>query len=352
MSIAWTADPVVEQWGVWELALRGPSKGNPYEEVEWSARFVCGDRVIETSGFYDGDGVYRLRFMPDRIGVWTFVTRGSCPELDGLEGNFTSEPPIIGNHGPVKVYDRRHFAYSDGTRYYPFGTTCYAWHLQGEALEERTLETLKHAPFNKLRMCVFPKHYAYNRTEPTLYPYEGSPETGWDTSRFNPEYFRRLEFRVLNLLDLGVEADLILFHPYDQWGFSSMDAAADTRYLKYVIARLSAYRNVWWSLANEYDLIKNKTMQDWDRLLGIVGAEDPYGRLRSIHNWHAPHVHQRSYDNFYDHAKATVTHASIQHSDLFLVNAWAAAYDKPIVVDECCYEGNLSESWGNITAAC
>ena len=33
-------------------------------------------------------------------------------------------------------------------------------------------------------------------------------------------------------------------------------AAVDDRYLRYVVARLAAYRNVWWSLANEYDFRK------------------------------------------------------------------------------------------------
>jgi len=43
-----------------------------------------------------------------------------------------------------------------------------------------------------------------------------------------------------------------------------MPAAADDRYLRYVIARLAAYRNVWWSLANEYDFLLNtKPMGQW-----------------------------------------------------------------------------------------
>ncbi len=33
--------------------------------------------------------------------------------------------------------------------------------------------------------------------------------------------------------DLGIEADLILFHAYDRWGFSDMGRAADDRYVRY-----------------------------------------------------------------------------------------------------------------------
>ena len=55
-------------------------------------------------------------------------------------------------------------------------------------------------------------------------------------------------------------------HPYDRWGFSMMKAEDDDRYWKYVLARFSAYRNVWWSLANEYDLMHKKTLSDWEQM--------------------------------------------------------------------------------------
>ena len=37
--------------------------------------------------------------------------------------------------------------------------------------------TLKASPFNKVRMCVFPKWYDHNRKEPALYPFEGTAPT-------------------------------------------------------------------------------------------------------------------------------------------------------------------------------
>ena len=108
-------------------------------------------------------------------------------------------------------------------------------------MQEQTLATLAKAPFNKLRMCVFPKNYAYNRNEPQYYPFAKDAAGKWDFTRFNPAFFRHLERRVSELGDLGIEADLILFHPYDEgrWGFDRMNADADRRYLRYVVARSS-----------------------------------------------------------------------------------------------------------------
>jgi hypothetical protein len=339
----------IERWGLFELSLKGSSDGNPFLDVELGAQFRCKNRVVEPEGFYDGDGMYRIRFMPDTLGRWHYVTRSNLDELDGITGEFTCVEPSSGNHGPVGLRNTYHFAYADGTPYFQLGTTCYAWIHQGAALEQRTLETLKRAPFNKLRMCVFPKDYVYNRNEPEFYPFERlEPNRGeggdegdwtWDFTRFHPGFFRHLEQRVADLMALGIQADVILFHPYDRWGFAHMEPKIDDRYLRYVVARLAAYRNVWWSLANEWDLMENKSVSDWDRFFRIVQGSDPYQHLRSIHNCRA----------FYDHNKPWVTHQSIQHWDLTQVSLWRESCPKPVVVDECVYEGNVPRRWGNLT---
>src|SRR5439155_20089120 len=152
----------VEQWGIFELTLQGSAEANPFLEVELTAQFTHQHRTVEVDGFYDGDGIYRIRFMPDTQGSWSYRTRSNRSELNGVEGTFTCLPTGADNHGPVQVSHTYHFAYADGTPYKPIGTTCYAWVHQGNELEEQTLEMLRHAPFNKLRMCVFPKHFPYN----------------------------------------------------------------------------------------------------------------------------------------------------------------------------------------------
>jgi hypothetical protein len=346
----------VEQWGVFEVTLNGSAEGNPYLDVELTAQFTYKHRTIEVDGFYDGDGVYRIRFMPDTQGAWQYRTRSNRDELSGAEGTFMCVAPTQGNHGPVRVANTYHFAYADGTPYKQIGTTCYVWTHQGDELEQQTLETLRSAPFNKMRMCIFPKHYAFNENEPERYPfpclargsstwtgsYKVDVQAGWkfDFSRFEPAFFQHFEQRVAELLDLGIEADIILFHPYDRWGFATMDAETDDRYLRYVVARLAAYRNVWWSMANEFDFMDSKSMADWDRFFRVVQESDPYGHLRSIHNGHV----------IYDHSKPWVTHQSIQRHDLEQTRIWREQHKKPVVVDECCYEGDIWQRWGNISA--
>ncbi|MDX9755192.1 MAG: DUF5060 domain-containing protein [bacterium] len=339
----------VEQWDLFEVTLRGPSEGNPFVDVNLSARFTCGDQKITVPGFYDGNGIYRIRFSPPTQGAWRYQTSSNREQLDAQEGECLAVAPTGSNHGPVQVWDTYFFRYADGTPYFQVGTTCYAWAHQGDAMEEQTLATLKNAPFNKMRMCVFPKSYTYNQNEPQYYAYEGTPPKDWDFTRFNPEFWRHFEKRVGQLRDLGIEADIILWHPYDRWGFAEMGREHDERYLRYAIARLGAYRNVWWSLANEYDLMApdamaghrgDKEMTDWDNFFQILQKEDVHQRLRGIHNCRG----------FYDHSHPWVTHVSVQNWDLPRVREWRQQYKKPVVVDECGYEGNVPQGWGNLTA--
>jgi len=334
----------IEQWGLFEVTLPGPSTGNPFKDVKLTATFTLGHRNVHVTGFYDGDGAYRIRFMPDATGRWSYNTESSAKELAGHTGQFTCTAPITpGNHGPVTTAHQFHFQYADSTPYFPFGTTTYAYLFASDEAAANSLAGMKQARFNKTRICVLPKSLGKG---PTLLPFPNptADENGRggkpDYTRFIPAYFQQLERRLLDLQKANIEADLILFHPYDAWGYKAMGAEVDDFYLRYAIARLSAYRNVWWSIANEYDLVKTKTMSDWDRFFRITQSEDPYSHLRSIH-------HSRV---IYDHSKPWCTHASLQSYDFEKSAERRVAWNKPIVYDEIQYEGDVDRRWGNLSA--
>lgn len=325
-----------------EIEFAGPQHGNPFTDVSLSLRVDTPGGRVEVPGFYDGAGVYRVRFLAEEPGSHRFESISNAPTLDGVRGSFEVSSAAVGP-GPVRVQNRFHFAYADGTRYAPIGTTAYAWTHQGEVMEERTLSTLASAPFNKIRMCVFPKSYAFNENEPSRYPFVGDPDAGFDLEQFDLQYWAHLEHRIAQLDALGIEADLILFHPYDRWGFADMGQHADDRYLRYAVARLAGFANVWWSLANEYDLLPAKTEEDWERFAAIVQKSDPTGHLLSIHNCF----------DFYDYGRDWITHASVQRRDIYktaeMTDQWRETWGKPVVIDECAYEGDLDQGWGNIT---
>lgn len=359
-----------ERWRSYELTLSGPTTGNPFVDVQLFGIFRREGFQIKVRGFYDGDGQYKVRYMPEMLGTWQVTTESNVSQLDHQTAEFECIPATGNNHGPVRVQAKTHFAYADGQSYMPFGTTAYAWTVQSESRQEATLKTLAENKFNKIRMLVFPKNYSYNTTEPAIYPYEGAPkkvektftfdswmlkpeDIGFDFSRFVPAYFQHLEQRIQDLDHLGIEADLILFHPYDHWGFARMGEKFDKLYLQYIIARLGSYKNVWWAMANEYDLMAltgQKPLKAWDKIGEWIQEEDPSQHLTSIHNWYDPPQHKGSTANWYDQTKPWITHLSVQTDSLFSVPTWVQNYQKPVVVDECRYEGNIEFGWGDNTA--
>ncbi|VVT27962.1 DUF5060 domain-containing protein [Hoeflea sp. EC-HK425] len=338
MTVSTTA-----QWDLIEHEIKAGVSGNPYLETEFWGVFSQDNRHIRVPGFYDGDGCFKVRFCPDRPGTWTLRTESATAALDGQTASFGVTRPRDGVHGPVSVRNRFHFGYADGTPFKPFTTTCYAWTHQPLEQQELTLKSLECRAFNKMRMCVFPKHYPYNENEPLHHVYELDSDGKYDPDKPNFEAFRHFENQIARLGEMGIEADVIIFHPYDRWGHCKWTEEQDYRYLRYLVARIAAYRNVWWSLANEYDFMLDiKPMERWDRFFSIIEEGDPLRHPKSIH--------QGNPSMLYDHRKPWVDHVSIQHFETARTAQWRSDYGKPIVNDEMHYEGDIIQCWGSITA--
>jgi len=317
----------VEKYDIFELQLQGGA--------EPIATFSCGGETKTITGFLVKNGEYALRFMPEAEGHWQYSVKVGDAEQTG---EFVCVANTGNNHGPV-VANGTSFRYADGTQYIPMGTTCYAWIHQTPELIAQTLKTLETAPFNKIRMCVFPKHMPFNQNEPTLYPFEKTPDGAWDVNKPNNDFWVHLEDKIGKLQGLGIEADLILFHPYDRWGFASMSTSDSLAYLDYCIRRLSSYRNIWWSLANEYDLMPHRTIEDWEAFGEKCQKDDPYHHLTSIH--HCLAIYPK---------RDWMTHCSLQTKFVKRTSEWNKEYNLPIMIDEYCYEGNIEFEWGNISA--
>lgn len=89
----------VNRWEVFEVALQGASSGNPFIEQRLQGIFT-GKNESVTEGFYDGDGIHKIRFMPSFFGRYSFILKGSF--LDStLSGRFVVAEAAEDNHGPV-----------------------------------------------------------------------------------------------------------------------------------------------------------------------------------------------------------------------------------------------------------
>lgn len=351
----------VDRWDVFEISLSGPSAGNPFLEQRLQGIFTGKNESVVTEGFYDGAGIYKIRFMPSFSGRYSFILKGSFLDTT-LSGRFIVNEAHEGNHGPVRTANTYHFAYEDGTSFNPIGTTSQGWHLKYDGDIAQSLKVLKASGFNKVRFSIFPRHNEYDLDDPQYFPYEGTAmsthvlnkdnvaeytgrneDNHFDFSRFNPEYFRHLETCITELGQAGIEADLILFHPYDRWGFSCMSSKENEQYISYVANRLAGYHNLWWSLSEDWDLDPNKNLKDWEHYADLLVRRDPYHHLRSIHNSR----------EIYDSTRPWITHASIHIDDFYKcaehTDNFRIRFHKPVIMDNLGSEGNLPDGWDSLT---
>ena len=349
-----------ERYLPYEWTLQADVNGvhNPFTEVSLKVTLDGPDGQKRFDGFYDGGDTFKVRYMPMREGEYTLTLRSNLPSLNGQTHAFTALAAGEGNHGPVNVRGM-HFAHADGERFFVMGTTAYVWHHRPAEVRAQTLESFSKYGFNKIRMLFFPKHYTggFNQInvsyEPPCYPFEGKPGA-FDFRRPNPAFFEEFEDRLLELRERGIIADVILFHPYD-FGHWDIDAGMDEDdallYLRYIVARLASHPNVWWSLANEYDiemLPDKQTMRvgtrarDWDVIGEFIKARDPSAHPISCHNI--------TFGMIYPD-RPWMSHVSYQHPDTFtLMMQLQQQYGKPVIDDEYQYEGNTPDEWGGSPA--
>jgi len=125
----------VHKWGVFEAIFR--SKGryeDPLRDVSVRCVFDSpsgGETVIDA--FWDGGDEWRVRFMPDEEGTWTYrtVCSNECDKgLHGRRGSFKvvsydGDNPVY-RHGPLRLSDdRRYLIHEDGTPFFWLADT--AW---------------------------------------------------------------------------------------------------------------------------------------------------------------------------------------------------------------------------------
>lgn len=317
---------------MFELVFQGEKPDSSEALADIKAVFTNGNSSQSVKGFYDGNGTYKVRFLPREAGVYSWKVTGVV-KAEGQE-----ECTASTQHGMVHTQGC-HFVYENGDSYIPFGTTVYALIHQDDALEKETLQTLQTSPFNKIRFCVFPKSYEFNENGPREFAFCKDAEGNWDVDHSNYKFWNHLEEVISQLQEMDIESDLILFHPYDRWGFSKLAPEQNETYLRYLVRRLSAFPGIWWSMANEYDLCFAKSKEEWYKIEEIIKEEDVYGHLLSNHYCMKP----------YDYSRENMTHCSLQNVLFHKADKLMRKYQKPIVFDEFCYEGDIHYSWGNIS---
>ena len=385
----------VPRFEIFECSLTADAgNANPFADVTLSATFTDGKRRYTVDGFYDGDRMYKIRFAPPEEGTWSYQTQSNLAALHHVEGTFECTPAVSRGALTIDPCYPHWFSREDGGAEFVVNDGWYPHPLVGDSLP---FEGLDFPPPSETDMQDYLRilgDHGVNMTIEVdqLYARQSSildESFNWpwawvdraarriDPERFNLAYYRRMErtlsFAKAQGVFYGVELlfDNSVFrprewsaHPLNRqnggWletdeqgtGWMAMfDLDNSThvrhveRYLRYTVARLSAYWNVFWALGAESGNLAQvpgrelpvERIRAWYEHWGDRVADwDVYGRLQTIGDTGEQEALVRSRRNQFiltqEHTSMEKEGAFIEATHRFGERFWR--YGRPTVIGE------------------
>ena len=289
----------IRTWEVFELSFESSTlKGNPYTDLisegkpaYLTATFrgssgACQGREYTIPGFWDGANNWMIRFAPPAAGEWSYETNSTDRRLNGKKGKLIvagwSEDELNANptrRGLVTVNDQgdrkgRYFTYSDYTPFLWVGDTWWDWTASRIRFEsfKKLADTRAEQGFNVGQL--FFAANGWGRESSLLDPAYENPKL---------EQIRNVEKTIRYANSKGIT---VWIHAW--WSREGINKSIGEekiiRWWRYVVDRLQAY-NVIWVIAGEYNMNSygGFPLDFWNRLGGIIKAEDPYDRILGAH---------------------------------------------------------------------
>ena len=169
--------------------------------------------VHAVDGFWDGGTHWKVRFMPDEAGSWTYRTTSESPltGLGGHEGAFevtaAAEPPTpFLRHGAVHLSsDGRHFAHADSTPFLWLADTAWNGALKStdDAWDEYLADRVQKG-FSAIQFVSTQRHATRANAEGEV------AYAGFEEIAINPRFFDRIDKRINAINDAGLLAAPVL----------------------------------------------------------------------------------------------------------------------------------------------
>ncbi len=258
---------------------------NPlYDVKSFTAKFTSPAGKVHTiSGFWDGSTTWRVRFAPDEIGTWNYVTECSDKQNSGLDkqkGSFQvadkSSPHAIYTKGPIiRPKASYYLTHADGTPF--FYAACTAWNGALKSTDAEWDAYLKDRVANH-----------YNVIQLVTTQWRGGSKnskgqvafTGSGRISLNPEFFQHLDKKIDEVNAHGLVAAPVLlwalptgagreFSP----GYHLPEPEA-IMLARYMVARYGGHQVIWFlggdgKYIDEYE-------QRWKNIgRGVFGGEHP-----------------------------------------------------------------------------
>jgi hypothetical protein len=332
----------VSRYGLFETAVTNSrSYGNPFTGTALTAVLTSPSaRQMTVEGFNDGGQTWRLRFMPDEVGSWSY-TASFSDGAPGTNGGF--ECVAGGIHGPLQVNRSNPlwFQHADGTAFYM--RAFHLWfvcRLDSRGVLLSTLDYLKSHGFN----TVVGPHLSPTET---LLPWVKNGST-IDFSRFDLVQWQRFDKVLAEMASRGM-----VLIPFNIMGGTNNVPMIDTSanrdlFLRYWVARWGGYWNATFQPIAEWEegYSEAEVLQILNRIRELDGGR----HLVSIHAWRAGSSAVQQAAAYTYHTVQDKLDAWNPTKFTWLAGLYAGA-SKPILAHECLWEGNLYQTEAGLDMA-
>lgn len=326
------------RWGRFETTITNTrTYADPYKDVTLNVTYTNPNGVvINFWGFYDGGQTWKIRYMPDVVGTWQYNAQFSDGQ-PGRSGSFTCSsstlPGTISKYGP----NPRWFGYRGGN-------AVLIRSFQAQQLFSFSFDDPSNPNDGEKRKLFldWAQGQGYNTFSAKTH-FSATDATGPGAALWPLDYtqYRKVEM-VLN--DLSNRR--VMIHGFA--GFFGRgrpyptDAAGQSLYIRYCLARFAPYWNEIFSVAGPEPNTDNYlTPTDIRRLGSEIANGDPFDHLLGVHNkdGNDPYI-----------GDAWSSFATLQHeiTDLTSLHTYITGnYNgKPIYGHEMCWLGNtLQPAW-------
>jgi hypothetical protein len=288
----------MELWHPTTLAFTSTGTfSNQYMQNAMTAVFTGpGGVVLKIPGYFTGGTTWAVRFSPNAVGSWTYVTQSADPGLGNKTGTLDCAPntnPAL--HGPLGIDagSHTHLQYQDGT---PYFALAYESDWLGlldlgptdtpAAHAKLLIDTQSANGFHETLMNVFAYDTTWDKPD-GIYQFGPTPAFPWGGSNtapqqdlINPSFFDRFDAVIDYLFQNGITSHLFFLVHNKGVSWPAQGSAEDDKYFEYVTARYQAYPNMVWDIAKETFNYDEAYIQG---RVALIESSDGYQRLRTTH---------------------------------------------------------------------
>ena len=275
------------QWMKHELAFTSDrTYTNPIYDLKnfYTVFTAPSGRAYKINGFWDGDKNWKVRFMPNEVGKWTYQTHCSDEDNDGLHartGSFVCEKnqrkEAIYQNGAIRhLKGDYHLSYANGEPF--FWLACTAWNGALKSTEQEWDDYLEHRRAH---------HYSVIQLVATQWRGAETNSklqkafSGHGKISINPEFFQQLDQKMDKVNEYGLLTAPVLLWALPKGGGRELSPGytlpQDEAILlaRYMVARYGAHHVAW--LLGGDGVYVSIFEQRWKNIGRQVFEDDPPG---------------------------------------------------------------------------